>query len=66
VFCLDWSKDGKYLVSGGQDGQIILWSADKGQYIKTIDGFGNSIKKLKWDWESSRILVALLDNKMHI
>jgi len=27
--CLAWSKDGKQLAAGGQDGELIIWSQSK-------------------------------------
>ncbi len=32
------SKDGKWLVSGGEDGEVILWSLDDGEHLKKLRG----------------------------
>ncbi len=30
VLCLAWSPDGKYVISGSMDGQVLVWQADTG------------------------------------
>jgi WD40 repeat protein len=37
VSCLDWSRDGKRILSGGVDKSIRLWDAADGKLLKTID-----------------------------
>ncbi len=37
VTALDWSADGKRLVSGGLDGAVIVWDVAKGNAVATID-----------------------------
>jgi WD40 repeat protein len=37
VTALDWSEGGKQLVSGGLDGQVIVWDVAMGKAVITID-----------------------------
>ena len=36
IYCLDWSRDGKRILSGALDGSIRLWEAETGKPIKTL------------------------------
>lgn len=38
VLALALSSDGKYLVSGGRDRRLVVWDAEKGEWIKTFQG----------------------------
>jgi ribosomal RNA-processing protein 9 len=38
VLSLALSSDGKYLVSGGRDRRLVVWDAEKGEWIKTFQG----------------------------
>jgi ribosomal RNA-processing protein 9 len=42
VWALALSSDGKYLVSAGKDKRIVVWDAEKGEWVKTFYGtFGH-------------------------
>lgn len=36
VYCVDWSRDGKRILSGALDGSVCLWDAVTGKPIRTI------------------------------
>jgi WD40 repeat protein len=38
VTAIAYSADGKLLASGGEDGNVLLWSPDRGVHLRTLDG----------------------------
>lgn len=38
VLALALSSDGKYLVSGGRDRRVVVWDAEKAEWIKCFTG----------------------------
>ena len=38
VLTLAVSSDNRYLASGGKDRRLVLWDAEKGEWIKTFAG----------------------------
>jgi WD40 repeat protein len=35
--CLDWSHDGRYLASGGQDGKLRIWDPNSDRALRELD-----------------------------
>ena len=35
--CISWSHDGKYLVSGGQDGKVRIWDPNSDEPVRVLD-----------------------------
>jgi dipeptidyl aminopeptidase/acylaminoacyl peptidase len=42
VFSVAWSKDGKYLASGGEDGKVIIWDGKTFAELRRVDLGGRS------------------------
>ncbi|MCL1469087.1 WD40 repeat domain-containing protein [Argonema antarcticum] len=51
VDCLAFSKDGKFLAAGGQNGQVKIWRFGSGesQLITTLENAPNWVDKLAWN-----------------
>lgn len=47
VNSIDFSPDGKYLITGGLDGDIKIWHLPGLKLIKTINGHNSSIKSVR-------------------
>lgn len=48
VSCTAFSCDGKYLATGGLDGQVIIWDASSGSLIRALEGPDEGIMWLQW------------------
>ena len=44
VRCVEFSKDGKRLLSGGHDNSVKIWGVDSGRSLKTLRGHGKWIR----------------------
>lgn len=38
VICVSFSSDGKYVATGGMDGQALVWDTATGAQVVTCDG----------------------------
>ena len=43
VLALALSDDGKYLASGGKDRKLVVWDAEKGEWIRSFFGHKDTI-----------------------
>ena len=57
VFGLDYSPDGKYLVSASFDGSVRLWDAERGVEIDRVTGEGFATRAI-FSPDGSQVLVA--------
>jgi WD40 repeat protein len=57
VFGLDYSPDGKYLVSASFDGSVRLWDAEQGVELDRVTGEGFAARAI-FSPDGSHILVA--------
>lgn len=51
---LDWKPDGTVLASGGDDGQIHLWSAFTGEQLATFT-HQCAVQYLRWSWDGCQL-----------
>lgn len=56
IGAIDWSPDGKYVVSADNSGKIIIWEAYTGKQIRVIDNKNISISTLIWTKDSKSIV----------
>ena len=54
VRCIDWSPDGKYLVAGGEDDNVTLWSLEEKRQIARCVGHSSWVSAVRFvPWPSS-------------
>lgn len=58
VTALDWSPDGSYLASGGDDHTIHIWHAETGVAAYVFRGTGGSVPAVTWAPDSQRLASA--------
>jgi WD40 repeat protein len=57
VYCVAYAPDGKYLVSGGADGKILLWDGN-GKFLKQIDQVQYPIATISFSADSQNIVTS--------
>ena len=58
VQCLEFSLDGKLLVSGGEDETVMLWDVQTGGVIKAFDGYTSIVTSVSISKDCTRIASA--------
>lgn len=66
VNCVAISKDGKYIVSGGQNFSITLWSVDSVKEIRKFTGHIGSISSVKITNDNKYIISASRDKTIKV
>jgi ribosomal RNA-processing protein 9 len=68
VWALTVSSDGKYLVSGGKDRRICVWSLESGQtrFVKALGGHKDSITALRFRTGSHDLFSASSDRTLKL
>jgi len=49
ITCMEYSKDSRWIVSGGSDKRIVVWDAHSGRQFRIITGFKNNIVTVSID-----------------
>lgn len=59
VMNLDWSPDGRYIVTAGGAGTLaIIWDAETGEHVMTLDGHTGIVNAAAWHPDGSMIVTA--------
>lgn len=58
VLTCAFSKDGQYVVSGGRDKHVIVWSVRDKQKLYTLDGHTNVINCARWSADDRNLVVT--------
>jgi WD40 repeat protein len=73
VHAISWSPDGAYIVSGSQDGECQVWTADKGKLIFSIHSTiqppisDDFVQSLVWSRHNPpRVAVGFIDGTLQI
>ncbi|NLR90657.1 nSTAND1 domain-containing NTPase [Flammeovirga agarivorans] len=61
-----FSKDGKTVALGFEDGKLILWDRVKGAEIDNLQGHDTKVTSLKFDNETKRLVSTSLDGSARI
>ena len=66
VFGLDFSRDGKYLVSGAADKFVKQFEVETGKLVRSFEGHTHHVLGVSWKSDSSRIASAGADNAIKV
>ncbi|SEH07104.1 nSTAND1 domain-containing NTPase [Candidatus Venteria ishoeyi] len=62
IWNLDFSADGKWLASAGDDNQVRLWNTGNGQLKTVFNGHQNQVWDVVFSPDQERLLTASLDS----
>jgi hypothetical protein len=65
VNALAFSSDGKRLVSGGEDGKVVLWDAETGESIKTFTGYKEAVRAVALSKDAARVFLGCADRRVY-
>ena len=66
VTAIAFSKDGKHIASGAQDGSIMIWEALTGNAVMQMDGHVDAIENLTFTPDDQRLISSSDDATMKI
>jgi WD40 repeat protein len=66
VLGLDFSKDGKKVISGSSDKTVKVWDIEKGKEILTLEGHTDGINAVKFSPDGKTALSCSLDGTIRI
>lgn len=70
IFSVDWSPEGRQIVSGGREGAVGIWDAESGQLVAKLKGNGTDVDSVEWSPDGSRVAcdgigVRIWDRALH-
>lgn len=66
VNAVAFSKDGAYVLSGGQDRSVLLWNVDSGNRVQTYTGHGYEIRTIAVAHDSARFCSGGADKNVYV
>src|SRR5690606_16941041 len=66
VLAADWSADGRFLATAGEDTDVRLWDAATGEAVLTLSGHRDSIYGLAFSPDSGRLASSRFDWSVRI
>ena len=58
---MTFTRDGKYLVSGGDDGSVMVWDISNGQPVNTVRSHNKTIYSLVFSGDGAMLASSGLD-----
>ena len=66
VFSIDFSRDGKFVVSGAADKFVKQFEVETGKLVRAFEGHTHHVLGVSWKADSSRIASAGADNAIKV
>ncbi len=66
TYAIDFSTDGKYLVSGSYDKSIVIWDVAAGKQVKTLRGHNDAVYDVKFSPDGTLVASASGDETVKI
>ncbi len=66
ALCLDFSEDGRFLVSGGAEGYVKFWDIQLKKEFKQIKTHKSQIRKIMWIKKDTEIISGGDDGDIHV
>lgn len=66
VQAIQWSPDGKYIASGGNNNAVQVWDPVTGRHIYTFTKHTHYVKTLEWSSDSRRLASGSLDDTVQV
>ncbi|KZT22903.1 WD40 repeat-like protein [Neolentinus lepideus HHB14362 ss-1] len=66
VLALALSGDGRYLVSGGKDRKVVVWDAQKGEWVKAFGGHKDTISGLAFRNATQQLYSSSFDRTVKL
>lgn len=58
IYSISMSPDGKYLLSGGERGAVILWDLDTGKSVRTFEGLWGYVRCVQFSPDATQLTAA--------
>ena len=66
VVIVAWSPDGKYIASGSEDNNIIIWNPENGKFMQKLQGHTKTVRSLIWSTDSKTLFSCSEDGSVKV
>jgi WD40 repeat protein len=66
VYCVAFSHDGRYIVSGGRDWKVMIWDAKDGRNVAALSGHRDRIRSVAYSPDDKYIASASRDGTVRV
>ncbi len=64
VYSISYSPDGNRMVTGGSNGEVKLWDARTGQFLRDLPGHRDRILSTAFSADSKRVVASGNDHQV--